>query len=98
MCHYLPLTNRCLRPKKPPLNSMFITDELGDILFVPDNSRLQQAIKAGAVYIDSINKMSATIIAPPAFEYFTDEEILLLLQFASECGKMLEDVGFNVSY
>lgn len=77
---------------------MLIEDKFGNSLQVPDNDRLQQAISAGAVRIESVLWMKATIITPPGFQDFTDDEILLTLRFAGEVGRMLEDIGFKVVY
>jgi hypothetical protein len=77
---------------------MLIQDVNGRSLNVPDNVRLEQAIAAGAVKIWSVEPLLATILAPPGFAGFSDDEIVDHLQFATELGKLLEDIGFTVRY
>lgn len=77
---------------------MILGDVRGAVRYFPDDDRLLQAINIGAVRIDSIYFMKATILTPPGFENFSDDEILLQLQFAGECGKRLEQLGFTVAY
>lgn len=71
-------------------------------LTIQDNPALQQlpeAIKIGTVRIDSIAEMRATIITPPDFKSFTEEDHLLQSQIAAiQIGIALESIGFQVTY
>lgn len=63
-----------------------------------DDKRLIEAIGVGAVRIDSLTEKIATIMAPPGFDKFSDDEILAQLRLAGELGKRLERLGFKVRY
>jgi len=56
---------------------------------------LQQAIKVGMVRIDG---KKATILSPPTLEGLTDDDWLILLRAASEIGRELERLHYEVSY
>ena len=58
--------------------------------------RLQQALSVGMVRIDDGKK--AAILSPPMPRELTDDDWLALLSAASETGRELERIGYQVSY
>lgn len=59
------------------------------------SSRLQQAIDVGMIRIDG---KKATILSPPTLEGLTDDGWLMLLRAASEIGRELERLHYQVDY
>jgi len=67
------------------------------VTVIAKSERLQQAIEVGMVQVDEV-ALHATILAPPNLNDLTDDDWIDILQAATEVGRELEALGYEVTW